>query len=140
MSNKNFLICFGIVMGLMGLALAKERSFSDCLKDCSEYFSSQTVSIASVSLTTNRQILGFDKDKLCQYKEVISSQGSVYTVNCKFNKEQRASLAKILQDFDKNPENDKLDFNDFNQVQNSSVYEGWSTYLQDSSICEITTN
>lgn len=140
MSIKEFLICSVVIAGLTGFALAENRTFSDCLKDCSEYFSSQTVSLSSVNLTTKRQILGLDKEKLCQYKETVSSQNSVYNVSCKFTKAQRMALAKVLDEFDKNPENEKIDFNDLSQVQSSSVYEAWANYLQDPSICEITAN
>ena len=140
MNNKTLFIIILLLFGLTAYAASAEHSFSDCLRDCSEYFSSQTVSLSSVNLTTKRQILGLNKENLCQYKEIVSSDNSVYTVNCKFTKTQRKSLAKILDEFDKNPENDKMDFNDFSQVQSSSVYEAWSNYLQDPSVCEITTN
>ena len=135
---KKFLLLIGI-MAFMCTAQGESdiHSFSYCLKNCEEYFSTQTISLPSMSLTTKREILGLDKENLCQYRETISSNNSVYTVNCKFNKEQRTSLAKVISDFDDDSQNNNIDINDFNQVQNSSVYGAWAEYLQDGSICSI---
>lgn len=134
------LLAFTGIIGLMTAANGNVSSFSECLRNCSEFYSSQTISLSDVNLTTKRQILGLDANKFCQYKETVSSQNSVYTVNCKFDKSQRTALAKVLDDFDKNPDSEKMDMNDFTQVQSSNVYEAWSNYLQDPSICEITAN
>jgi len=138
MKNNIVLISVFLVGSSFCAAFGNSNSFAECLKNCQEYYSSQTVSIPSVELTTKRQILGLDKG-LCRYKETISSQNSVYTVNCKFDKQQRNSLAKVVEDFDNNPNNENFDMNDFDKVQNTEVYETWTKYLEDPSICEIST-
>ncbi|MBO7672064.1 hypothetical protein J6S88_01515 [bacterium] len=117
---------------------AGTNSFAECLKNCSEFYSSQTVSLPSVNLTTTRQILGLDGG-LCKYKETVFSQDSVYMVNCKFDKTQRASLAKVMEEFDSNPANENFDMNDFDRIQNTKVYEAWAKYLQDPEVCQIIT-
>lgn len=137
MNKLVILTIITIFTGSLAMA-AGTKSFSECLKNCSEYYSSQTVSLSSINMTTTRQILGLDGG-LCKYRETVFSQNSVYMVNCKFDSAQRSSLAKAMDEFDNNPANANFDMNDFSQIQSTKVYEAWSKYLQDPAVCEVVT-
>ena len=96
-------------------------SFTDNLKDCKEYYGSQTIDLQDIKLTTVRQIQG------------------KYTVKCLLSKEHIADLVKTMDDFEKDESSKNIDLNDFEQVQNSTVVTGWSKYLQNPEICTIET-
>ena len=54
-------------------------SFTDNLKDCKEYYGSQTIDLQDIKLTTVRQIQGWQNGK-CSYQETVSTKDSKYTV------------------------------------------------------------
>lgn len=111
-------------------------SFTENLKDCKEYYGSQTIDLQEVKLTTTRQIQGWVDGK-CSYKEAVSTKDSKYTVNCLLSKEHIAELVKTMEDFERDESSKSIDLNDFTQVQNSSVVSNWSKYLQNPEICSI---
>lgn len=113
-------------------------SFTDNLKDCKEYYGSQTIDLQDIKLTTVRQIQGWQNGK-CSYQETVSTKDSKYTVKCLLSKEHIADLVKTMDDFEKDESSKNIDLNDFEQVQNSTVVTGWSKYLQNSEICTIET-
>ena len=113
-------------------------SFTDNLKDCKEYYGSQTIDLQDIKLTTVRQIQGWQNGK-CSYQETVSTKDSKYTVKCLLSKEHIADLVKTMDDFEKDESSKNIDLNDFEQVQNSTVVAGWSKYLQNPEICTIET-
>lgn len=113
-------------------------SFTDNLKDCKEYYGSQTIDLQDIKLTTVRQIQGWQNGK-CSYQETVSTKDSKYTVKCLLSKEHIADLVKTMDDFEKDESSKNIDLNDFEQVQNSTVVTGWSKYLQNPEICTIET-
>lgn len=112
------------------------ESFTENLKDCKEYYGSQTIDLQDIKLTTTRQIHGWVNGK-CSYQEAVSTKDSKYTVNCLLSKEHISDLVKTMEDFEKDAESKNIDLNDFTQVQNSSVVSNWSKYLQNPEICSI---
>lgn len=131
-----------IVMALfcavrVSMVLADDTvSFTDNLRDCKEYYGSQTVDLQDIKLTTVRQIQGWVNGK-CSYQESVSTKDSRYTVKCLLSKENISDLVKTMEDFEKDENNKNLDLNDYEQVQNTSVVSGWSKYLQNPEICSI---
>ncbi len=111
-------------------------SFTENLKDCREYYGSQTIDLQDIKLTTTRQIQGWVDGK-CSYKEAVSTKDAKYTVNCLLSKENIADLVKTMEDFEKDESNKNIDLNDFSQVQSSTIVSNWSKYLQNPEICSI---
>lgn len=111
-------------------------SFTESLKNCQEYYGSQTIELNDIKLSTTKQIHGLKGEK-CSYQETVSTKDSRYSVNCMLSKDNINELVKIMEDFEQNGENKKIDLNDFTQVESSSVVAGWSKYLQNPEICSI---
>lgn len=128
-----------VLICLVRVALVQANdttSFTENLKDCKEYYGSQTIDLQEVKLTTTRQIHGWVDGK-CSYKETVSTKEAKYTVNCLLTKEHIANLVKTMEDFEKDETGKNIDLNDFAQVQNSTVVSNWSKHLQDPEICSI---
>ncbi len=111
-------------------------SFTESLKNCREYYGSQTIELNDIKLSTTKQIHGFKGEK-CSYQETISTKDSRYSLNCMLSKDNINELVKIMDDFENNADNKKIDLNDFTQVESSTVVTGWSKYLQNPEICSI---
>lgn len=127
------LVCFTRI----ALVQANDSTnFTENLKDCKEYYGSQTIDLQDIKLTTTRQIQGWVNGK-CSYQEAVSTKETKYTVKCLLSKENIADLVKTMEDFEKDSNNKNIDLNDFSQVQSSSVVSSWSKYLQDPNICSI---
>lgn len=111
-------------------------SFTENLKNCNDYYGSQTIDLQDIKLTTTRQIQGWVNGK-CSYQESVSTKDSKYTVKCMLSQEHINDLVNTMENFEKDENNKNIDLNDFNQVQNSSVVSSWSKYLQNPDICTI---
>ena len=133
------LVCIFCAARVLDVKANDTTSFTDNLKNCAQYYGSQTIELNDVKLVSTKQILGFEGDK-CVYKESISTADSKYTVSCKLSKSNIADLVAIMEDFEKDPKAQNIDLNDFTQVESSSVVTGWSKYLQDPEICSIEVN
>ena len=113
-------------------------SFTENLKNCSEYFGSQTIDLDAIKLTTTKQIQGFKNNK-CVYKETISTKDAQYSVMCQLSRKQISELVSVMEDFEKDSSNSSLNLNDFDAVQNTTVVNAWAKYLQDPEVCSIET-
>ncbi len=111
-------------------------SFTENLKNCSEYYGSQTIELNDIKLTTTKQIHGLKGEK-CSYQETIATKDSRYSVNCMLSKDNIKELVQIMEDFEKNADAKNIDLNDFTQVESTSVVAGWTKYLQNPEICSI---
>lgn len=130
-------LCFFTFARLTANVQANDStSFTDNLKDCTQYYGSQTVELQDLKLTTVREIHGWENGK-CSYQETVSAGENKYSVKCMLSKENLEDLVKTMKDFENSVENKNLDLNDYEQVQNSSVVTGWSKYLQNPEICSV---
>lgn len=132
-------VCLYFVLRGSTVVANEITSFTDNLKNCLQYYGSQTVELNDVKFISTKQILGFQGDK-CAYKESITTTDSNFTVSCMLSKSNIADLVKIMEDFDKDPKSQNIDLNDFEEVGDSSVVTGWSKYLQDPEVCSIEIN
>jgi len=133
------IVCLFCLARVSSVLADEITSFTDNLRNCSQYYGSQTIELNDVKLTSTKQIMGFKGDK-CVYKESVATADSKYTVNCLLSKSNLADLVKIMDDFEKDPKAQNIDLNDFTQVESSSVVTEWSKYLQDPNICSIEVN
>lgn len=131
-----FLCVAAAVVAGITVVIADEDDFIDNLKNCTNYYENQSIILQDLKLTTVREIHGWKEGK-CAYTETVSLADKDYTVNCKFSQNNINELVKIMEDFNGSQENNKIDLNDYEQVQNSSVSTAWTKYLQNPDICSV---
>lgn len=130
------LVCIFCATRLSVVLANDSTSFTENLKNCSEYYGSQTIELNDIKLSTTKQILGLKGEK-CSYKETIATKDSRYSVTCMLSKENIADLVKIMEEFENDESSKNIDLNDFTQVESTTVVAGWTKYLQNPEICSI---
>lgn len=133
---------FLIVLLLTGvIVLADDAKFSHALRSCSSYSESGSVNTEGIVANSQKKILGWQGDK-CVYQEKVQFSGIESCVVCKLSKSQINELASVMdayalvQQYSK----DEIDTSSLSKVQNNPVVKAWNKYLQDSSVCSVTTN
>lgn len=138
---KKYFIFF-ITLILTGIiVLADDAKFSNALRNCSSYSENGTVNTEGIAANSQKKILGWQGDK-CVYQEKVQFSGIESCVTCKFSKTQINELASVMQAYAlvQQYSKDEIDTSSLSKVQSNPVVKAWNKYLQDSSICSITTN
>ena len=123
------------------IVLADDAKFAYALKNCSSYSESGSVQTDGINVTSSKKILGWQGDK-CVYQEKVNFSGVDSCVTCKLSKAQINELVNVMQSYAVVQQYSKsnVDTSNLSAVQDNPVVKAWSKYLQDSSVCTISTN
>ena len=123
------------------IVLADDAKFAYALKNCSSYSESGSVQTDGINVTSSKKILGWQGDK-CVYQEKLNFSGVDSCVTCKLSKTQIDELVNVMQSYAVVQQYSKsnVDTSNLSAVQDNPVVKAWSKYLQDSSVCTISTN
>lgn len=123
------------------LVCAKGDGFTAALKSCSAYSSNDNVNILNMNVLSSKNIAGWQNDK-CVYREDITFMNIKTSVVCRFSQAQINELASVINSYEflSNYSGEAPDFSSFDTAQNNPVSKAWSKYLQDTSVCSVTTN
>ena len=121
--------------------MADDAKFAYALKNCSSYSESGSVQTDGINVTSSKKILGWQGDK-CVYQEKLNFSGVDSCVTCKLSKTQIDELVNVMQAYAvvQQYSKSKVDTSNLSSVQDNPVVKAWSKYLQDSSVCTISTN
>ena len=94
-----------------------------------------------MNVSSSKKILGWQGDK-CVYQEKVNFAGIDSCITCKLSKAQVNELVNVMQAYAvvQQYSNSKVDTSKVSAVQDNPVVKAWSKYLQDSSVCTISTN
>ena len=94
-----------------------------------------------MNVTSNKKILGWQGDK-CVYQEKVNFAGIDSCITCKLSKAQISELVNVMQAYAVVQQYSKsnVDTSSLSAVQDNPVVKVWNKYLQDSSVCTISTN
>ena len=137
---KKILVVMFLLAGLT-LVVSASGNFSESLKSCSSYSENGTVKTDGIVVKSAKQILGWEKDR-CVYKETIDFAGINTTITCKLNKPQINEITSVMDAYAilENYSENNVDTSSLENVQNNPVVKVWNKYLNDKSVCSITTN
>lgn len=138
--KKYFIFALTIILTTL-IVLADDAKFSYALKNCSSYSESGSVQADGINVTSTKKILGWQGDK-CVYQEKVNFSGVDSCVTCKLSKAQINELVNVMQSYAVVQQYSKsnVDTSNLSAVQDNPVVKAWSKYLQDSSVCTISTN
>lgn len=138
--KKYFIFALTIILTTL-IVLADDAKFSYALKNCSSYSESGSVQTDGINVTSSKKILGWQGDK-CVYQEKLNFSGVDSCVTCKLSKTQINELVNVMQSYAvvQQYSKSKVDTSNLSAVQDNPVVKAWSKYLQDSSVCTISTN
>ncbi len=138
--KKYFIFALTIVLTSL-IVLADDAKFAYALKNCSSYSESGTVQTDGMNVSSSKKILGWQGDK-CVYQEKVNFAGIDSCITCKLSKAQVNELVNVMQAYAvvQQYSNSKVDTSKVSAVQDNPVVKAWSKYLQDSSVCTISTN
>ena len=138
--KKYFIFALTIILTTL-IVLADEAKFAYALKNCSSYSESGSVQTDGINVTSSKKILGWQGDK-CVYQEKLNFSGVDSCVTCKLSKTQIDELVNVMQSYAvvQQYSKSKVDTSNLSAVQDNPVVKAWSKYLQDSSVCTISTN
>lgn len=138
--KKYFIFALTIILTTL-IVLADDAKFSYALKNCSSYSESGSVQADGINVTSTKKILGWQGDK-CVYQEKVNFSGVDSCVTCKLSKAQINELVNVMQSYAvvQQYSKSKVDTSNLSAVQDNPVVKAWSKYLQDSSVCTISTN
>ena len=141
MINKKILIFTAMLSILCLGAVSSEADFSKALKNCTPFSDSGQVQTAGMNVQSTKRIVGWQGDK-CVYKESVKFMDVSSDISCRLSKAQILELSSVIDAYSlvQKYSDSKPDFSDLESVQNNPVSKAWSKYLQDSSVCTITTN
>ena len=138
--KKYFIFALTIILTTL-IVLADDAKFANALKNCSSYSESGSVQTDGINVTSSKKILGWQGDK-CVYQEKLNFSGVDSCVTCKLSKTQIDELVNVMQAYAvvQQYSKSKVDTSNLSSVQDNPVVKAWSKYLQDSSVCTISTN
>lgn len=138
--KKYFIFALTIILTTL-IVLADDAKFAYALKNCSSYSESGSVQTDGINVTSSKKILGWQGDK-CVYQEKVNFSGVDSCVTCKLSKAQINELVNVMQSYAVVQQYSKssVDTSNLSAVQDNPVVKAWSKYLQDSSVCTISTN
>lgn len=138
--KKYFIFALTIILTTL-IVLADDAKFAYALKNCSSYSESGSVQTDGINVTSSKKILGWQGDK-CVYQEKLNFSGVDSCVTCKLSKTQIDELVNVMQAYAvvQQYSKSKVDTSNLSAVQDNPVVKAWSKYLQDSSVCTISTN
>lgn len=138
--KKYFIFALTIILTSL-IVLADDAKFAYALKNCSSYSESGTVQTDGMNVSSSKKILGWQGDK-CVYQEKVNFAGIDSCITCKLSKAQVNELVNLMQAYAvvQQYSNSKVDTSKVSAVQDNPVVKAWSKYLQDSSVCTISTN
>ena len=138
--KKYFIFALTIILTTL-IVLADDAKFAYALKNCSSYSESGSVQTDGINVTSSKRILGWQGDK-CVYQEKLNFSGVDSCVTCKLSKTQIDELVNVMQSYAvvQQYSKSKVDTSNLSAVQDNPVVKAWSKYLQDSSVCTISTN
>lgn len=138
--KKYFIFALTIILTTL-IVLADDAKFAYALKNCSSYSESGSVQTDGINVTSSKKILGWQGDK-CVYQEKLNFSGVDSCVTCKLSKTQIDELVNVMQSYAvvQQYSKSKVDTSNLSAVQDNPVVKVWSKYLQDSSVCTISTN
>ena len=138
--KKYFIFALTIILTTL-IVLADDAKFAYALKNCSSYSESGSVQTDGINVTSTKKILGWQGDK-CVYQEKVNFSGVDSCVTCKLSKAQINELVNVMQSYAvvQQYSKSKVDISNLSAVQDNPVVKAWSKYLQDSSVCTISTN
>ena len=138
--KKYFIFALTIILTTV-IVLADDAKFAYALKNCSSYSESGSVQTDGINVTSSKKILGWQGDK-CVYQEKLNFSGVDSCVTCKLSKTQIDELVNVMQSYAVVQQYSKsnVDTSNLSAVQDNPVVKAWSKYLQDSSVCTISTN
>ena len=138
--KKYFIFALTIILTTL-IVLADDAKFANALKNCSSYSESGSVQTDGINVTSSKKILGWQGDK-CVYQEKLNFSGVDSCVTCKLSKTQINELVHVMQSYAvvQQYSKSKVDTSNLSAVQDNPVVKAWSKYLQDSSVCTISTN
>lgn len=139
--KKYFIFAFVLLVTTL-VVLADDMRFANALRNCSSSYSeSGTVQTDGMNVTSSKKILGWQGDK-CVYQEKVNFAGIDSCITCKLSKSQVAELVNVMQAYAvvQQYSKEKVDISNFSEAQNNPVVKAWNKYLQDSSVCTISTN
>ena len=138
--KKYFIFALTIILTTL-IVLADDAKFAYALKNCSSYSESGSVQTDGINVTSSKKILGWQGDK-CVYQEKLNFSGVDSCVTCKLSKAQINELVNVMQSYAvvQQYSKSKVDTSNLSAVQDNPVVKAWSKYLQDSSVCTISTN
>ena len=138
--KKYFIFALTIILTTL-IVLADDAKFAYALKNCSSYSESGSVQTDGINVTSSKKILGWQGDK-CVYQEKLHFSGVDSCVTCKVSKTQIDELVNVMQSYAvvQQYSKSKVDTSNLSAVQDNPVVKAWSKYLQDSSVCTISTN
>ena len=141
MINKKILILTAMLSILCLGAVSSEADFSKALKNCTPFSDSGQVQTAGMNVQSTKRIVGWQGDK-CIYKESVKFMNISSDISCRLSKAQVLELSSVIDAYSlvQKYSDSKPDFSDLESAQNNPVSKAWSKYLQDSSVCTITTN
>ena len=139
--KKYFIFAFVLLVTTL-VVLADDMRFANALRNCSSSYSeSGTVQTDGMNVTSSKKILGWQGDK-CVYQEKVNFAGIDSCITCKLSKSQVAELVNVMQAYAvvQQYSKEKVNTTNFSEAQNNPVVKAWNKYLQDSSVCTISTN
>ena len=139
--KKYFIFAFVLLVTTL-VVWADDMRFANALRNCSSSYSeSGTVQTDGMNVTSSKKILGWQGDK-CVYQEKVNFAGIDSCITCKLSKSQVAELVNVMQAYAvvQQYSKGKTDTSNFSEAQNNPVVKAWNKYLQDSSVCTISTN
>ena len=138
--KKYFIFALTVILTTL-IVLADDAKFAYALKNCSSYSESGSVQTDGINVTSSKRILGWQGDK-CVYQEKLNFSGVDSCVTCKLSKTQIDELVNVMQSYAvvQQYSKSKVDTSNLSAVQDNPVVKAWSKYLQDSSVCTISTN
>ena len=139
--KKYFIFAFVLLVTTL-VVLADDMRFANALRNCSSSYSeSGTVQTDGMNGTSSKKILGWQGDK-CVYQEKVNFAGIDSCITCKLSKSQVAELVNVMQAYAvvQQYSKEKVNTSNFSEAQNNPVVKAWNKYLQDSSVCTISTN
>lgn len=141
MINKKILIFTAMLSILCLGAVSSEADFSKALKNCTPFSDSGQVQTAGMNVQSTKRIVGWQGDK-CVYKESVKFMDISSDISCRLSKAQILELSSVIDAYSlvQKYSDSKPDFSDLESAQNNPVSKAWSKYLQDNSVCTITTN
>ena len=141
MINKKILIFTAMLSILCLGAVSSEADFSKALKNCTPFSDSGQVQTAGMNVQSTKRIVGWQGDK-CVYKESVKFMDITSDISCRLSKAQILELSSVIDAYSlvQKYSDSKPDFSDLEYAQNNPVSKAWSKYLQDNSVCTITTN
>ncbi len=138
--KKYFIFSFVLLLTSL-FVWADDATFIAALKGCSSYSEAGSVNTDGIAVTSSKKILGWEGDR-CVYQEKIQFSGIDSCVTCKLTRAQINELVSVMQAYNlvQKYSSDEVDTSSISAVQDNPVVKAWNKYLQDASVCSVTTN